>query len=569
VNSILISIFKSTLANRGIRIAANCFYCTCLFIITICLILGIWSVANFNQKEGAALTQYGAAIHKYPLVNRFIIVRTDDSSLLGKAIEDSALRYRKIYAIDGCKTSEFDSISALFDCANVGEAERLNLVIDDWGQRNTFAAIKGEKTTLFKPRVGYLLIDSALLLLSLALSLLLFAKVRRFISGYLISLALLINVCESQFFYIGTNIFYAVDVESIRLSLAFIVGPLGLYFFPKTFDNKQWQRLQLSLVVFCIVLLLVTYHFVFPYYTHGWRYFLYAVSFVLLVLVVQFILKYRLVLNTKERKQVVTMLFCVTLGLALYLPLIITGNYGFLIGRYIIVLGVGFGVFFALMRYGLWQVDSLISKSATLSLLSVIAFSFWAGLDQGMQALLNQTLGLSNKTFTAFLAAAISSLFAIPAYNYISKSCDAFFNKDLYLLKRFLSKDVLVLAETQKLNFFVEELGKKLLNLSGAHNIALEFFDYNRLSQPILFNAAQDIQTNDYMINTEVFEYKIDHILSVHITLEFVDRRINREIKHEIEEGTDEIARALASCTRWNYLESLDPSKSSLRPLPI
>ena len=250
------------------------------------------------------------------------------------------------------------------------------------------------------------------------------------------------------------------------------------------------------------------------------------------------------------------MIYCLCIGLALYFPLMSWGGkYSVLAGRYIIVLSIGLGIFVALMRYGLWQVNSLISKSATLSLLSIVAFSAWAGLDQGMQVLLNQTLGLSNKTLSAFVAAAISSLFAIPAYQYISKSCDAFFNKDLHMLKRFLSKDILVLAETQKLNVFVEQLGTRLLALSGAQKIALSFIDHNRLAEPLTFSSSKEQKQESYFSKDEVFDYQLDKILALQFTLHFVDRRINNEIKHELLEGTDEIARALASCTRWNYLE--------------
>jgi hypothetical protein len=546
---------------------ANAFYALCLLVIVVFLILGVWASADFNNKNGALLNQYGGAIHKYPLVNRYILTATPGSSL-EKTMSEDNLVFSRLYSINNCKAETFDSTEALLACAKVGQSERINLEIDWWGESRNIFAEKNSISSQFQPHILYVVIDSMLLLLSLGLSLLLFAKGRRYISGYFISLALLMNVCESRFFYLGSSIISFADAEAVRLSIAFIVGPLALYFFPKTFDNKFWQRTQLSLIIFCIVSLLVYYHF-FIGLASGFQYFLYTVSFTLVVIVVQFIFKYRLVLNTKEQKQVLTMLFCVALGLVLYFPLMSAQGLGFLVGRYIIMLSVGFGVFFALMRYGLWQVDSLISKSATLSLLSVVAFSFWAGLDQGMQALLNQTIGLSNKTFTAFLAAAISSLFAIPAYNYISKSCDAFFNKDLHQLKRFLSKDILVLAETQQLNFFVDELGAKLLKLSGAHKIDLTFRDHNRLPVPIQFCAERDVQTNEYMIKTEVFEYEIESILSLCIKLEYVDRRINREIKNELEDGTDEIARALASCTRWNYLESLDPSKKALRPLPI
>jgi hypothetical protein len=550
---------------KGIRIGANAFYAMCVALCLITLLFGLWANFNFNSKETSAFLQYGAAIHKYPLVNRYVLAKTDDSPL-SDAMRSNGPWFTRLHAIDNCEASKFSTMDEFFACANVGQAESVTVVLDVWGDIQSFEVVKGETATPFKPDIKYMLVDSVLLLLSLGFSLLLFAKGRRFVSGYLISLLLLITVCESRFFYIGSSMFGATDIETLRLSLAFIFGPLGLYYFPKTFDNKVWKRIQLSLVAFSSLLLFITYSLTFTTVANAWSYFLYAVSFTLLVTVVQFVLKYRMVLNTQERKQTITMLFCVLIALVLYLPLFSLSGYGTLVGRYLLGLSVGVGVFIALMRYGLWQVDSIISKSATLSLLSVVAFSLWAGLDQGMQALLNQTIGLSNNTVTAFLAAVISSLFAIPAYNFVSRSCDAFFNKDLHLLKRFLSKDILVLAETQKLETFVEQVGQKLLVLSGARKIHLTFNDFNRLPAPIEYTDSVDKKSNEYVVKNESFEYHIDNILSLTFSLEYVDRRINKEIKNELEEGTDEIARALASCTRWNYLESLDPSKAALRP---
>ena len=346
-------------------------------------------------------------------------------------------------------------------------------------------------------------------------------------------------------------------IESLRISLALIVGPIGLYCFPQADRQDFWRKPLFYLLLFCIVLMITSLQLLDSgLYGNAFSVYLASISFSLFVLVLHFVFKYMKVLNTKERKQVLTMIYCLCIGLALYFPLMSWGGkYSVLAGRYIIVLSIGLGIFVALMRYGLWQVNSLISKSATLSLLSIVAFSAWAGLDQGMQVLLNQTLGLSNKTLSAFVAAAISSLFAIPAYQYISKSCDAFFNKDLHMLKRFLSKDILVLAETQKLNVFVEQLGTRLLALSGAQKIALSFIDHNRLAEPLTFSSSKEQKQESYFSKDEVFDYQLDKILALQFTLHFVDRRINNEIKHELLEGTDEIARALASCTRWNYLE--------------
>lgn len=370
------------------------------------------------------------------------------------------------------------------------------------------------------------------------------------------------SVCESQFFYMGAHIVDPVFAESVRLSIAFIAGPLGLFFFPKSFDKGIWHSIPFTTLVIGILSVVLSYHIL------GFEVFLYAVSLTLVFLIIHFILKYRIVLNARERKQVLTMLICTLFGLALYIPLInYGGSYGFLIGRYILSISIGLGILFALLRYGLWQVETLISKSATLSLLSIVAFSAWAGLDQGMQALLNQTIGLSNKVFTAFLAAAISSLFAVPAYNFISKSCDAFFNKDLHLLKRLLSKDILVLAEIQTLDVFVQQLSEKLLSLSGAYQLNFEFIDYNRRAAPVILNLSSEIDEADKLvIRNESFEYKIDGILSVAIKLKFADRRINREIKEQLEDSVDEIARALASCSRWNHLETVAPSNQSMKP---
>lgn len=552
---------------RAVNLFETVFYYLCLSIVIIFLTLGALGTASLNKEEGQAIQQYGAAIFKYPLLNRYVIFSHDDSSLKLQKITSS-----RVFTINSCDASKYDSINALFECANVGDAKKLSLGLEKYGKLGTYEISKIEKpnTTVEdtekdnqetskrkKHDVVYLLLDSFLLILSLGLSLLLFNKARRFLSGYLISLTLLLAAGESKFFYIGSNALDAGFVESIRISLALLVGPIGLYFFPQADHQDFWRRPLFYAVVFCVLLMIISFQLIDSgLYSNSFSVYLASISFSLFVIVLHFIFKFRKVLNIKERKQVLTMLFCLCVGLILYFPLMTWGGkYGVLIGRYIIVLSIGLGIFFALMRYGLWQVNSLISKSATLSLLSIVAFSAWAGLDQGMQVLLNQTLGLSNKTFSAFVAAAISSLFAIPAYQYISKSCDAFFNKDLHMLKRFLSKDILVLAETQKLNVFVKQLGNRLLELSGAHKIELSFIDHNRLPEPVRFSSSKEEKEEFYFNKDEVFDYQLDQILTLHFTLHFIDRRINNEIKHELSEGTDEIARALASCTRWNHLE--------------
>lgn len=548
---------KFQLSHKVLRETGYILYFVCLISIVAFAGLGVLATASLKTQDGAQFQQYGAAIYKYPFVNRYLIVSGVKSELRTQGV-----RRDRLHSLNNCDASNFSNLSDLFVCAKVGDSGQITAVTESYGARKAYLLPKLEKANAFSLNWLHWTLDTLMSLTALCLSLLLFAKARHFLSGYLISLALLMTVCESQFFYTGAHLFNADNAESLRLSLALIAGPLGLFFFPKAFDKGIWRSIPFVLIVTGIATTIASYHL------FGFKMFLYAVSCTLLFLIAHFILKYRIVLNIRERKQVLTMLLCTAFGFGLYIPLITQGgSYGFLIGRYIIAVSIGLGVLFALMRYGLWQVESLISKSATLSLLSIVAFSAWAGLDQGMQALLNQTIGLSNKVFTAFLAAAISSLFAVPAYNFISKSCDAFFNKDLHQLKRLLSKDILVLAEIQTLDVFVQQLSGKLLSLSGAYQLDFEFIDYNRRAKPVVLSLSKDVDEADKLvIRHESFDYKIDNILSVAISLKFADRRINREIKDQLEDSVDEIARALASCSRWNHLENAGGSKPNTAP---
>lgn len=543
-------------AVKSVRLFANTLYFASLSTILIFLILGFIAKSSFNTEPQSEFQEYGLAVYKFPLVNRYMLATEKDSSLRAQGFTKG-----RLFSFNDCKVAGFGSLTDLLACADNKPGPNVSLVVDFKGLPTTFEVTKSQDPKPISYNFIYFGIDTLLLSISLGLSLLLFFKARQFLSGFLLSFSLLLTVCESEYFNIGSSILGTVMVESIRLNMAFTVAPLAMYFFPQNFNKSFWRSPQFAFVCASILAMLFSYHFL------SFTLFSYAVSFSLLVIIVHFVIKYRSVLNVRERKQVLTMTLCVAIGLVLYLPLVnFGGNYGFLIGRYIIMLSVGIGVFIALMRYGLWQVETLISKSATLSLLSVIAFSVWAGLDQGMQALLNQTIGLSNNTLTAFLAAAISTAFAVPAYNYISKSCDAFFNKDLHQLKRLLSKDILVLAETQKLPVFVQQLGTRLLKLSGAQTLELDFSDQQRLPEPIHFEVSSDTQTDENpILRREFFDYLIENILSVSTTLTFADRRINREIKHELDEGIDEIARALASCSRWNYLETAKPEQRNRR----
>jgi len=551
--------------HKSLRVVANAIYYLALATVLTFIVLGFLAKANFNSKDESGFLPYGASIFKYPGVNRYLLISEKSSSLRKQGlIQDQLL------SLNNCKVAEYSSLEALYSCAQIGQVDKLELVANYRGKPQTFQAnLSLDETKNIPVNLPYFALDSLLLLVSLGLSLLLFFKARHYLAGYLLSFSLLLNVCESRFFYYGSSLISDTLIETIRINIAMVVGPLAMYFFPQAFSAHFYRSKWFIAIVLCVVTMLISYHLFLHFQSLSLVSFALVVSFSLLVIIAHFIAKYRSVLNVRERKQVLTMTYCVAFGFILYLPLMLIGDnyYGLLIARYIIVISVGIGVFIALMRYGLWQVETLISKSATLSLLSVIAFSFWAGLDQGMQALLNQTIGLSNKTLTAFLAAAISSFFAVPAYNFVSKSCDSFFNKNLYQLKRLLSKDILVLAETQTLPVFVNQLCKRLLELSGARTLKLSFEDVQRLPNPIHHEVSSNAVIDAHpIINNESFEYEVANILQVAIHLEFADRRINREIKEELNEGIDEIARSLASCSRWNYLETTDPSKRGLRP---
>lgn len=536
------------IGKNKVFLIANLFYALCLIATVFFIGLGMLASSGFGAKSQSSMHDFGASVYKYPFLNTYLIVSSHRSEL-----SYSGLHEELLLSLNGCKVSDHDSVEKLFACANIDSTERLSISILSSNKTTNFEVAR-DKSAPFTLDVFYLGLDALLLLASLSLSLLLFAKARRFLSGYLISLVLLLNVGESTYFFMGSIVVDANFIETLRIGLSCVISPFAAYFFPQAFTRHFWKSYQFVILCVSVVLVLVAYN-AFPFF-----YFMAAVSLMLLTLIAHFIIKYRSELNIKERKQVKTMLLSVTVGLILYISLIIFGGvYGFLLGRSITGLCVGLGVFFALMRYGLWQVETLISKSAALSLLSVIAFSLWAGLDQALQVILNQTIGLSNKTFTAFVAAAISSLFVVPVYNFVSKSCDAFFNKDLYQLKRLLSKEILVFAETLTLAVFTQKLSSQILTLTGASKISIEFMDLKRLPEPITYGTNDNTAVDgDSMVKEEVFTFTLEDILYVNIHLTFIDKRINKEIKHELEEGTDEIARALASCCRWNYLESMN-----------
>jgi len=537
---------KASTNKQKIRTFATVFYNTCLATFVFFFLLGILASVGLTSHKQSEMHQFGAAIYKFPLTNTYLIASAHNSEL-----SKNGLYEEKLISINDCNTKEYNDVPQLLSCIKIDTSNTLTITIITSDTEEVFIAVR-DATKPYALNIAYLALDAFLLLTSLTLSLLLFFKARRFLSGYLLSLVLLLNASESIFFFIGSIIFDANKIETIRIGFACLIGPFAMYFFPQAFSKHYWKSSQYFILCFCVVVMLISYNY------FSFIYFMASVSLTLFALIVHFVLKYRSLLNTKERKQVKTMLFSVIIGLALYISLINFGGfYGFLIGRYVIPLSVGLGVFFALMRYGLWQVETIISKSAALSLLSIIAFSLWAGLDQALQALLNQTIGLNNKTFTAFCAAVISSLFVVPVYNFVSKSCDAFFNKELYQLKRLLSKEILVFAETQTLEAFIEQISARILMLTGAHQLTIEFMDHKRLPEPIRYsNVDNKTIENDSHLREESFDFQLEGILYVKLNFVFIDRRINKEIKHELEEGTDEMARALASCCRWNYLEN-------------
>jgi len=121
-------------------------------------------------------------------------------SELARLMRSDRLRYTKLHTINNCVTKDFDSIEALLACAKVGTTDSLDLEIYIGDQRKNYLVSKSSVTSKFEPNLTYMAIDSILLLLSLCLSFLLFIKGRRYISGYLLSLALLTSACERYIF---------------------------------------------------------------------------------------------------------------------------------------------------------------------------------------------------------------------------------------------------------------------------------------------------------------------------------------------------------------------------------
>jgi hypothetical protein len=540
-------------AKYSIRVFSKIAYFAVLLSVMFFVCLGLLAKASLNGEQESRLMPFGVVLYKFPSTSTFMVVTHPESELI-----DRGLFKDRIISIDDCELANFDSLEAVYECVDLDKAQ-LQLKVYHGNQIEQFVAYKSDSNVEKLP-VGfaYFGLDLLFLIISLSLSLLLFFKARHHLSGYLLSVSMLLNVCESQFFYYGSNVFSDVIAEAIRINLMLVVGPLALYFFPQEFSKTIFKSLSFIVICICIIAMQTSVNLFLYFELISLSTFSTVISIALVVFIVHFVTKFRTSLNTRERKQVLTMAICLAFGFVLYFPLVnFAGSYGFLIGRYIIPISIGIGVFFALMRYGLWQVDTIISKSATLSVLSVIAFSFWAGVDQGIQAVLNQTIGLSNKTVTAFLAAAISSFFIVPAYNFVSKSCDAFFNKNLHNLKRLFSKDILVLAETQNLDNFLAQVSEKMLQLTGAQAISIVFEDTQRLPEPLNYNLSRPLsEEHEYTTKYENFSYEVSGVIAVSVSLTFKERRINREIREEFKEGMDEMARALASCSRWNFLEN-------------
>jgi hypothetical protein len=96
-----------------------------------------------------------------------------------------------------------------------------------------------------------------------------------------------------------------------------------------------------------------------------------------------------------------------------------------------------------------------------------------------------------------------------------------------------------------------------MLQLTGAQAINIVFEDTQRLPEPLNYSLSKPVsEEHEYITKYENFSYEVSGVIAVSVSLTFKERRINREIREEFKEGMDEMARALASCSRWNFLEN-------------
>ena len=129
---------------------------------------------------------------------------------------------------------------------------------------------------------------------------------------------------------------------------------------------------------------------------------------------------------------------------------------------------LGAGILVSLLRYRLYDVDTVISRSAAWALIMVVIAAAWAGVKTGIEKGFENTLGETSGAAAAGFLVALAAVIGRPAFERIHRWTEARFHKALIHLRRDLPLCVGDMRETAALAELLDEvLARIAVNVSA------------------------------------------------------------------------------------------------------
>ena len=171
------------------------------------------------------------------------------------------------------------------------------------------------------------------------------------------------------------------------------------------------------------------------------------------------------------------------------------------------------GLLIALLRFRLYDAETMISRSANFALITIFIGGIFAAANEAVKVFVQSLYGQTASQTPGIFAAAIATVAVTPLYDKIQNWSEKKFQRNLYLLREDLPECVRDLRETASLSDLVQEVlarvekGVRAVRsaaiVNGAvlntHNVTAEEVERWRASPDAANCAEQDCESSDKM----------------------------------------------------------------------
>lgn len=176
------------------------------------------------------------------------------------------------------------------------------------------------------------------------------------------------------------------------------------------------------------------------------------------------------------------------------------------------------GLLIALLRFRLYDAETMISRSANVALITVLIAGIFAGANEAVKVFVQGLYGESAGQTPGIFAAAVATVAVTPMYDKINKWSEKKFQRSLFLLRDDLPECVRDLRETASLGDLVQEVllriergvravrSAAIVNgqVLNTHNVTPEEVESWRASPEAANCASQDCESADKMFPVRV-----------------------------------------------------------------